>query len=177
MSDWQQGQDFNRVTIGVDSPESLGLDLANASLSVASGAWPAANRCMFLPFVVYQPLIAVKMGVINGTTASGNLDIGIVDDQQNRLVSAGSTAQAGTTQLQVVDITDTLLEPGVYYMALSMDGTTGTTGRWAVPLGEARAMGILSQSLGSVAIPNPVTFAAAQDAYVPAMFLTARTVV
>lgn len=177
MSDWIQSQDFNRVTIGVDSPESLGLDLANAALSPASAAWPAANRCIFVPFVVYTPLIAVKMGIRNGSTASGNFDIGIVDDQQSRLVSAGSTAQAGTTAVQSIDITDTALVPGVYYMALCMDGTTGTTFAWATPLGEARASGVLSQSVGAVAIPNPVAFAAAQDAYIPSMFLTTRTLV
>lgn len=179
MSDWVQSQDFNRVTIGVDSvPESIGIELgALQSSAPLSAVWPAVDRAIFVPFVVYQPLIVVKLGVRNGAAVSGNVDCGIYDDQQNRLVSIGSTAQAGTSQFQSFDVTDTLLEPGVYYQGLCVDNTTAAFISWAVSQTYARACGVLSQSVGAVTLPNPAVFAAAQDAYVPAMFLTGRTLI
>lgn len=178
MGDWAQSQDCNQIVISPCSPESLGSDLVvSAAGSFSSGAWPAANRAIYIPFQVQVPLTIVKIGIFNGTTASGNLDAGVVDEQQNRIVSMGSTAQSGTNAIQPLDITDTLIEPGGYYMTLAMDGTTGTVLKWAPAVALCSAAGVLSQSLGSVTIPDPVTFAAAQDAFIPGMFLTCRTVI
>lgn len=177
MSDWLKVQDYNRVVIGPDSSESIGCELVNLGQASASAVYPAADRAIFVPFVVFNPLIAVKLGVRNGTAVSGNVDVGIYDDQQNRVVSIGSTPQAGTSAVQSFDIADTTLEPGVYYLALCCDNTTSTFFRLAPVVTLARAFGVLSQSVGAVTLPNPATFAAAQDAYVPAMFVTTRTVV
>lgn len=178
-SNWRRIQDYNRVTIAHDSiPDSIGMELqANAGSSVAAALWPSANRAIYVPFVVFQPLIAVKMGVRNGNAVSGNVDVGIYDDQQNRLVSMGSTAQAGTAAIQSFDITDTLLQPGVYYMALCVDNTTAQIQGAAISALAAGAAGVLSQSVGAVTLPNPGTFAAAQDAFVPAIFVTTRTLI
>jgi hypothetical protein len=57
------------------------------------------------------------MLVLNGATASGNMDVGIYDYAGTRLVSSGSTAQSGTSAFQDFDITDTLLGPGIFYLA------------------------------------------------------------
>jgi len=78
------------------------------------------------------------MGVYNGATVSGNFDIGIYDDQQNLIAHSGSTAQAGTTQWQVVAVS-AAFDPGVYYMALAFDNTTATT--YGVSGGRLRTSG------------------------------------
>lgn len=177
MSDFPQGQDYAPVVLS--SLSALGLTLSTADGGVSgegSAAWPAANRAIYVPFVVPAPFVAVKMFVSNGATASGNLDAGIYDDQGNRLVSIGSTAQAGTTANQSLDITDTLLLPGVYYMALAMNGTTGTARRTNIALPLVKACGVLSQST-AFALPATATFAAAQDAYIPLFAVTGRVLV
>lgn len=179
MGDFAQAQDYNRVTIHTGSPECIGPLMAQqAAQCTTSAAWPSANLAIFVPFLVHTQIIAVKMFTSNGATASGNIDIGIYDSGQNRLVSMGSTAQSGTSAIQTFDIADTLLEPGVYYMALSQSGTTGTFLSSAqIPLPDIRSFGILSQALGSVTLPDPATVAAIANAYIPLFGLTARSLI
>lgn len=117
-------------TITPFSAESLGMPLKNAGIFVsalASAAFPtAANRVYYYPFRIYEPSLAVEIGFVNGATASGNLDVGIYDWEGNRIVNSGSTAQTGTSTFQVFNITDTLLQPGRYFMAFTHSNTTGT---------------------------------------------------
>ncbi len=179
MGDWtQQVQPFNRVVISSLSPESIGAEMATQNLSTAPIAWPATDRAFYVPFLVYAPLIAVKMICVNAGTVSGNVDLGIYDDQQDQLVHMGSTAQSGTTAVQSFDITDTTLEPGVYYMAMNMDNTTGTVIAAApVTVGASSALGVLSQDVGALALPSPAVFATPASAYVPVIAITARTLI
>lgn len=177
MADWPQVQEHNRVTVCPASPECIGSELIAASQSGASGqVWPTANRAIFVPFRMLQPFIVVKLLVANGGTASGNLDLGVYDDQGNRLVSKGSTAQAGTSVVQALDTTDTLIGPGNYYLGCAMDGTVGTCEAYTPTLPIAQSMGVLSAST-AFALPDPVTFVAAQDAFIPVIGLTARVLV
>lgn len=174
MADWSQVQEYNPVVLSTISRGALGDEIAAGGLGPASAAWPAANRAIAIPFVVYTPLIVVKMLIVNGSVASGNLDLGIYDDQQHLLVAKGSTAQAGTSAVQALDIADTTLQPGRYYMACAMDGTTGTVMSMANAIPLCRAFGVLSQS---TAFPlADATWVAAQDAYIPYIGITTRTV-
>lgn len=93
--------------------------------SAGSGAF-SDELVHFYPFVLYEPAIAVKMSYIVGATAAGNVDLGIYDSQENLLVSTGLTAQGTINTLQEIDITDTLLNPGVYFMAIKCTDGTGT---------------------------------------------------
>ncbi len=142
-------------------PQCLGvLIAATASTAPASVAWPTANQAFFYPFVINEPFLAQQIGHMNGGTANGNMDVGIYDTQGNRLVSIGSTAQSGTSAEQLFNITDTLLDRGLYYLAIAMDGTTGTSVRASGPSGVgARSTGIW---LMSTAFPLPAmaTYAA-----------------
>ncbi len=118
------------------------------------------------------------MFVFNGGTASGNVDVGIYDAFGNKMVTMGTTAQAGTSALQTFDITDTTLNPGNYYMACAMDGTTGTALRYTLgSLQVVRATGVLSQSTAFALPTTTATFAAAQDNYIPLMGVTSRATV
>lgn len=178
MSEWQRYQEYNRVVISPASPESIGAELSALSAAV-SGTWPTANTAIFVPFVVYTPIIAVKMGIANGAAVSGNVDVGIYDDQQNRLVSMGSTAQSGVSAIQSFDITDTTLQPGVYFMAMNMDNTTGTNTRWGTGVaGASGGFGVYNQAVGAVTLPATAAFASPTgNGIIPALFVTTRTVV
>src|SRR5262245_15809191 len=103
------------------------ISVAQVSLSLqqstsASSAWPSANLALFVPFRVSAPCVAYKMSTGFGTTASGNYDLGIYDAFGNRLVSTGTQAKGASVEA-ILDITDTELGPGLYYMAQSADGT------------------------------------------------------
>lgn len=80
----------------------------------------------YYPFRIFEPATAVKMGYMVGATAAGNVDLGIYNSQENLLVSTGLTAQGAINTLQEINITDTLLNPGTYYMAIKCTAATGT---------------------------------------------------
>lgn len=157
--DWPQVQDFNRVAITTTSLESIAIDMKAQAAGLGSQVF-AANRAYYVPFLVLgQPFLAQMIAMRNLATVNGNLDVGIYDDQQHRLVSKGSTAQAGANALQTFDITDTLLLPGVYYASFATDSATGTYRGYSISssLGSAAA-GVLMQDT-AFPLPDPAVFA------------------
>lgn len=138
----------------------------------ASTAWPAANQAIFVPMRLAVPVIVYKMAMGAGLTAAGNFDIGIYDATGKRLVHSGATAKLSTVE-QVIDITDTRLGPGLYYLALAADGTNNyvmvtPSGSSPVPLQKARLWGTL-QMATAYTLPDPATFAARDAAVIPAI--------
>lgn len=130
-----------------------------------AAAWPANNRALYMPFTLESQATAFKIGLIVGTQ-SGNLDVGIYDLSSVRLVSSGSTAVAAAG-IQIVDIADTALQPGHYYLAMSCS-TTGAQFNRAAPIAQSiRVLGMREESLGSVTLPNPATMSNPSSAYMP----------
>lgn len=168
----------NQINIGTSSQESLiALMSALATTFNASTAWPTSNLAMFFPVEVYQPITIVKMMVNNGTAVSGNIDVGIYDASGNKRVSAGSTAQAGTSAIQIFDITDTLLFPGLYYMAVALDNTTGTLSGWSTPNAIDLAPAGIFQQASAFALPSPATFAVTAQVFIPLISMTPKVTI
>ena len=102
-------------------------EIVNNTAFNAAAAWPVTNKAFYVPVLVDRIVTVKKMAVIDGATLNGNVDVGIYDEAKNRLVSIGSgTAQAGTSAVQTFDITDTTLNPGLYYLAMSTNSNTAT---------------------------------------------------
>lgn len=121
------------------SEASLGVYAKNTtSLSVADRTW-VTNLSVLVPFCVDTPSVAKKMWYYGGGSASGNVDIGIYNESGTLLVSSGSTSHGAFGQN--VDITDTTLAPGFYYMAIAKDGTT-LLGGSAPAVAVAEAIGV-----------------------------------
>lgn len=173
MSDWP---DISQPTLVVSpwTREQGAAPLAVASL--ASAAWPSANLALYMPFSVSRPTLFVKLFCINGATATGNVDMGIYDWAGTRLVSIGSTAQSGTAATQEFNITDTLIGPGRFYLAIAMDGTSGTLYRLQSTLQANREGGWL-QEASAFPLPANATFASNTTNYQPAIGATTRSVV
>lgn len=114
-------------TLHTSAHESLGDFFDNVATSFASNAWDTANNAYYVPFHVDHTIRVKSMALFNGTTVSGNFDLGIYDDDGaggrpgTRLVSTGSTAQSGITRWQAADVADVDLAPGWYYLAAAMD--------------------------------------------------------
>ena len=137
----------------------------------ASTAWPSANLAIFVPIYVAEPCTVYKMVAGAGATAgSNNFDIGIYDQSGNRLVSSGATAKGSSVE-HVIDVTDTRIGPGIYYLAMSADGTgnyvlvtpSGTT---PVPLQKARMLGTL-EAATSYVLPATATMVARTGPLIP----------
>lgn len=102
----------------------------NTPVSSSFGA--SGSTGYFFPILVPVTCVARRLWWANGSTvsASYNIDVGIYRDNGykpgTRLVSAGSTAQGTASQVQFVDITDTTLPPGLYWLAISCDALSAT---------------------------------------------------
>lgn len=170
------------VTIHPHSLESLGDLLAagggSALENAVSLAYPGANRAILVPFTVLAgPITVVKLFALNGATASGNIDVGLYDSAFTRIVSAGSTAQAGTNAMQEFDIADTVLGAGRFYLAVAMDNTTGTLFRSTFASGSRMMFTGCAQMAAAFPLPATITPASVSVSnYIPIVGLTTRTV-
>lgn len=159
-------------------PSLFGMVVINPS----SAQWVAANVAIFVPFYVTEPVILTKAWWANGGTVAGNVDVGCYDESGALKVSTGSTAVAGTSVQQSVDITDALLGRGRYYMAMVSDtgGATQLFMRATPAAGILQALGCLEQA--GVTLPlatnaSPATFAIMTRAFLPVFGFQATRVV
>jgi hypothetical protein len=146
----------------------LGLN----QVAPASTAWPSANLAIFIPIRVPVPVTVYKMAIGAGATAAGNFDVGIYDSSGHKLVSSGATAKGSSTE-HIIDVTDTVIGPGLYYLAMSADGTNNymlvtPSGTSPVPLQKTRLFGIVAMAT-AYTLPATATFAASTLAPFPSI--------
>lgn len=144
------------VRISPGSLESLGSDMSHLALGAPSSQILASsNQAEFIPFRLVAAISVVKLFVYNGATVSGNIDVGIYDKDGNRLVSSGTTAQAGVNSIQAFDVTDTAIGPGLFYLAVVLDNATGTVFQWVLgSIAQGQALGLATETS---AFPLPAT--------------------
>lgn len=160
------------ITITPWSYQSLATSMFTMTATApVANAWPTANTVIFVPFTIPEAMTVTKMfcGIAN---AAGNIDLGIYNENQTLVISIGTTIASGSNTLQVLDITDTTLARGRYYMAMVADTVVTLTIISSVLLaaGICQSMGLLQQA--SVTLPlstnaNPAVFAKYTQAYVP----------
>ncbi len=165
------------VTIHPFSLESVGISNVsggNITLTGATSAtFPVANKALFIPFTLSKSIVAVKLFSVNGATVSGNIDVGVYDHTGTRLVSAGSTLQAGTNDLQLFDIADTQIGPGLFYLAVAMDDVLGTLffSPGVAPRTE------MAEMAAAFALPATATLVSVTTGSIPLIGLTTRAVI
>jgi hypothetical protein len=163
MGDFPQSGTFTQEDAGY---LSVAVSLVGLENTIPiSTAWPSANLAIFVPMRVAVPVTVYKLAIGAGATAAGNFDVGIYDRFGNKLVSSGATAKAGSVE-QIIDVTDTRIGPGLYYLALAADGTNNYICRTASNLQFTKAYGVLNMSTAYV-LPATATFAAATSAVIP----------
>ena len=164
-------------TLGTFHKNAIGVALAAIGVSEpASAAWPTANMALAFPFVISKTTTVKELWCSNGATASGNVDIGIYDETFAKIISTGSVAQSGTDTCQQFDITDTVLVPGTYYLALSCDNGTATFYRFSVTaIRVLQSLGVYRQ-LTAFPLPSTMTPAFLAATYFPDFGLATGTV-
>jgi hypothetical protein len=126
---------------------------------------------IYIPFRVFEET-TFKRILFVPSVATGNVDIGIYDAFGTKIITTGSFAKpAGIT---ATVIADTVLTPGLYYMALAHDGTSSFIA-YAIGAGLAGKnfwFGIRKQA---AAFPLPATaaFADSTDDYIPLIGIAA----
>jgi hypothetical protein len=148
-----------------------------------SGTWASANDPIALPFFLYEPLTVYQLGWHNGSgTMTDSCDVGVYDSSWVRKISTTGTARTGVSALQFVDVSDTTIGPGKFYLAMSNNGTTANQQQFFA--GPANAvicglLGMLDSATDAYVLPDPLTgmAAAATFTQIPALVIAARTVV
>lgn len=116
-----------RITVSTLDPECLGVQVAAIAASApASATWELTNGAIYVPVYLVDGGTVTSFWCYNGAAAAANVDIALYSEAGVRLISAGTTAQAGTNALQTFDTTDTYVPAGRYYLAASKDDATGT---------------------------------------------------
>jgi hypothetical protein len=143
--------------------------------NLGTGAWPSANLALYVPISHPFAYPVKRVFVVNGTTATGNWDLGLFSALTlTKLYSTGAVAQSGTSALQYSTV-NWLVQPGEYYLALSLSSGSGTTFRTTAATSTRMGMiGCLQQATAHP-LPSTLTPAAVANAYWPMFGLTRTT--
>ena len=124
----------------------------------ASQAWPAVNRAHYMPVTLPSRFTVARFVVAVGTTAGGNIDVGLYDSAGNRLLSTGTVARGSVSTIQYLDVTDQSFPAGKYYLALVCSSTgVGFTRVQVDNTDNFKAVGLLQEDLGSTVLPATMT--------------------
>lgn len=152
---------------------TLSPTVSQAPVSVGQpttgSAYPTSDLAIYVPIRIKQRMTIVKL-FVPVSTASGNIDVGIYTGTGARVVSAGTTAAALSI---AIDITDTVIGPGLYYAALVADNTSIAIVADVDGAPSCAAYGVLTEQLGAgAALPATATWAVDQTlAYYPGIAL------
>jgi hypothetical protein len=153
----------------------LGYDLAGmVAANFVSTTYPTTNLCIAVPFEIAGSFLVRKVFWFNGTTAGTNsVDVGVYEESGKLIVSGGGTLSSGASATQEVDVADTQLKAGRYWLAYSQNGTTATPMMSTNAAGLTRAMGVAQMA---TAYPLPATFVPAVhvNGNIPLMGISSR---
>jgi hypothetical protein len=133
--------------------------------ATSSAVWPTASTAIFMPFIC-ETKQNVKGMSFFVTTASGNYDVGIYDENGVRRASKGSTV-VPAAGFAFADFTDTDLEPGCYWMAMAVDNITASfhaSNNFTAQM--QRIANIYAQAAAFV-LPSSITYSNWATAYFP----------
>lgn len=91
--------------------------------SETNQSWPTNNLSLAIPFDVHVAVTVTRLYVVNGSAPASSFDVGIYTSDGATL-KCSTGAQTASGQLQTVDVTDTLLVPGGYLLAMAAPLTT-----------------------------------------------------
>ena len=168
----------NAETINVLSHECLGLDMLYVASAFGSAVW-TANLATYIPLFTMQPILVSQFFWFNGTAVNGNSDVGIYSqDGATKVSSTGSTANSGTSQIQVVNVSDVLLAANQrYWLALASDSGTQTFWRSTATARAQDYCAVKQQtSAWSSGLPASATFATPSVAVLPFFGFTGTTI-
>lgn len=140
-------------------------------IAPASTTFPTANKVIYVPIVVPELITVNQMKCWNGAAVSGNIAMGVYDISGNRLINTGTTAHATVSDWQIINVTDTVLYPDLYFLALTCSNTTSAFACWTVGNSGiaqvAESIGLRFETPGVFGLPTTATFSVAVNAIVP----------
>lgn len=157
------------------SPDCLGMEIVCLiGAAVSSAAVAAANQAYYFPWYVQAPVTVTSVFWLNGATAQNIVTVGVYDSDSatllptTRLVTGSATA-SGANTTNTVDVTDTVITPGLRYIALGAQSGSQTFFRAApAPVAILRGIGILTETgLTNGAVPATATAVGTTTTFIP----------
>jgi hypothetical protein len=116
-----------------------------------------ANKARYLSIYLPMPVVVDRLFVLNGGTATGNVDIGIYEMESNvRLISTGAVAMSGTNTVQIISITPVLLKAGKYWLGISHSSGSGTFFALSIGATSTEVL-VLKEELSAHPLPSTAT--------------------
>jgi hypothetical protein len=176
MPDFPTIRNTDRFVLSPASPHSTGVVIGGTGSGNVTGGFPTNNLAFYIPVSVHSAIVIAKLFWKNGGTLAGSVDAGIYDAGGTAIVRAGGVAQAGTSLFQEVDIADTTLNPGLYYLAISCSTTSAQFVRYGLNTIFAKSLGVCTQA-SAYPLPAAATFATPSSGNFPVICATQRTLV
>ena len=130
--------------------------------SVGSLTWALADRAIYVPVRISAPIVVKKLGIMNGADVGATLDLGIYDAAGTKLVSTGAQSQGSGSTMVIFDVTDTVIQMGLCYFAVVLSNNTSSVMGYNRTAPISLSNGVLTEALGSTALPATATWAANQ---------------
>jgi hypothetical protein len=128
---------------------------------------------VFCPILLERAVVVTKLAVGAGVTAAGNFKVGIFDVSGNNIVASAATAKGSSVE-HIIDITDTAIGPGRYYLGMAADGTNNyamytPAGTSPVPLQKSRVLGTLEAASAYSSFTSAQTMVTRTTVAIPAI--------
>lgn len=159
--------------ISTVDPDQLGTLVMATTASLPGTATFTANQARYTPLVIYRSCTAFRIWFRTSGVQTGNYDVGIYDENGTRLVSSGSTALPTTQNAVMVDIADTPLTAGRYYLAHAVSSATSSQAVGIASIVNLRAAGNVTQA-SALPLPATMTFGTSGESSVVIMGLDVR---
>ena len=154
-------------------PDQLGTLIMATTTSMPATATYTANQARYCPIVIHRPCTAFRFWFRTSGVQTGNYDVGIYDENGTRLVSSGSTALPTTQNAVMVDIADTPLVAGRYYLAHAVSSATSSQAVGLASIVNMRAYGNVTQA-SALPLPATMTFGTSGESSSPIMGIDVR---
>ena len=127
----------------------------------AGAVWPsgAANRALYVPMIFPRTLTVRNLMMCNEGNGTGTMDMALYTFAGVRIAWAGGAVARTINVNQHMSVTSVTLTPGWYYLGgVASEVAAGTYTTAPVPsVRDARAAGLLEETLGSTSMPATMT--------------------
>jgi len=129
---------------------------------------------VYVPLIIRDRVTVSKLWVACGESGAGSLDIGLFTASGVQLASSGSQTKPAGPAEYVHDVTDVVIDRGIYYFAL-VSTTTNSFYQFVLNAPVLTAAGVLQQA-STWPLPSSATFAANTRTYSPVGGILTNTV-
>ena len=171
MSDFPTNHLPSHRVIGTWSAESMGVVLPSLLVAAPNGGtnWAEVNRVIYVPLLLTHPFSLVRFWWANGTTLSGQIEVGLYSASGTRLATTGSIGGgvAAGTQSAAPTAGTIVLAPGFYRLAVTVNQINRRLLKFSSTVQNFRKLNVYEELTGGFGLPATATLGTNLSAWVP----------